>query len=241
MKVKYFYDDLNESLKNNYSMELPAFPIFLFEFYDLMNYSSLTCDIDVMNSENIGPSFDDLLASNQCKLLLLLLLDVQTYWKYENREFLIANQVNDPNQGSNAGSSSSSSSSTSHTPSQQPNSNNASASPPSPQEKASLYDAHMTNYHYYADDNYDEDSFYSDEGNNTPKTPSSSKDKNGLTNEDDEEVDQVSAMDQKMKSKYQQYSKGNSNRSTIEEMKKSLNFNDILKQNADSEPDYYDF
>jgi hypothetical protein len=166
MKIKLFYDDLNESLKVFYQLELPSFDIFLIEFYDLMGFP-MNDVIETMNENDIGPTFQDLLQSNQCKLLVLMLLDVHTYWKYENREYIIANQMNDQQQEQQ-------SQQVVEAPVEEvppvklpapspvaatlATSENKTASP-SATTSPHGQDIHMTNYHYYSDDSYEEDSF----------------------------------------------------------------------------------
>ena len=49
-KIKLFYDDMYESMKAIYQLELPNFYVFLMEFYDLMNYS-VNYDIDYMSCD----------------------------------------------------------------------------------------------------------------------------------------------------------------------------------------------
>jgi hypothetical protein len=233
MKIKLFYDDLNESLKVFYQLELPSFDIFLIEFYDLMGFP-MNDDIETMNEKDIGPTFQDLLQSNQCKLLVLMLLDVHTYWKYENREYIIANQMNDQQQEQQ-------SPQVVETPVEEvppvklpapspaaatiATSENKIASPPATTSPHGQ-DIHMTNYHYYSDDSYEEDSFeqyYSggeEEGGEKKKRrkrkESAEKTNNGTEDKqstrslsfdepEEEEIDQLEEVEKSLKNKFQNY------------------------------------
>jgi hypothetical protein len=74
-KIKYFYSAIYDSLTSSY--ECPSAAHVVTEVFDL-----LACN----SSE--GATFQDLLASKQGHIVASMLLDVNGFWRYDNRESL---------------------------------------------------------------------------------------------------------------------------------------------------------
>eukprot|EP00596_Hydrurales_sp_CCMP1899_P007168 CAMPEP_0119047896 /NCGR_PEP_ID=MMETSP1177-20130426/55670_1 /TAXON_ID=2985 /ORGANISM="Ochromonas sp, Strain CCMP1899" /LENGTH=396 /DNA_ID=CAMNT_0007023055 /DNA_START=233 /DNA_END=1423 /DNA_ORIENTATION=+ len=75
--IKFFYADIYESLKST-GYEAPLVDNIVMEIYDI-----LACN------DPKGPSFQDLINSDQGHTVISMLLDVTGFWQYDNRESLM--------------------------------------------------------------------------------------------------------------------------------------------------------
>jgi serine/threonine-protein phosphatase 2A regulatory subunit B'' len=75
--IRFFYADIYESLKST-GYEAPAVDNIVMEIYDI-----LACN------DPRGPSFQDLINSDQGHTVISMLLDITGFWQYDNRESLM--------------------------------------------------------------------------------------------------------------------------------------------------------
>lgn len=78
--IEYFYKDIYTCLRS-LGYEAPTLEDIIIEINDIVS-----CD------HPVGPSFDDLVRSNQGHTIVTMLLDVHGFWAYDNRETLIQQQ-----------------------------------------------------------------------------------------------------------------------------------------------------
>lgn len=82
-KIKYFYKDVHDCLvRTNY--DAPSAAHVVLEIFDL-----------VACNDPRGPTLADLLASKQGHIVMTMLLDVNGFWRYDNRESLMAQHLNE--------------------------------------------------------------------------------------------------------------------------------------------------
>lgn len=82
MKIKYFYQDVYQSLMGNY--DAPSATHVVVEVFDI-----LACNSDE------GATLNDFLASKQGHVVISMLLDVNGFWRYDNRESLVGTEDDD--------------------------------------------------------------------------------------------------------------------------------------------------
>lgn len=85
VKIKYFLDDVIPEMSRigQYGEgETPIDHTVVGEIYDMIGYNG---PIDMHDSSS-GPSFDEIVGSRQGDVILLMLLDVNSFYRYENRE-----------------------------------------------------------------------------------------------------------------------------------------------------------
>lgn len=90
MKIKFFYADIEEymALANQV---IPAAHIMVTEVYDMLGYHTHDnhgeVDDDGDKSHKVpGPSYKHLIKSKRFVTMLMMLLDINSFWRYENRE-----------------------------------------------------------------------------------------------------------------------------------------------------------
>ena len=76
LKIKYFYNDIYASLVGSY--DVPSADYIVTEIYDL-----LACN------NNDGATLEDVIQSKQGHIVMSMLLDVNGFWRYDNRESLM--------------------------------------------------------------------------------------------------------------------------------------------------------
>lgn len=132
-KIQYFYEGILQTLEKN-RYQVPALDIIIFEIYDLIGFrfedpsagkrefGRKDSYLDIDN----GPSFEDLLASKQAVTVIMMLLDIHAFWRYDNRESLIASseEEDDAQAGNYSNESSGTSSQSQNTAQHNNNSNN---------------------------------------------------------------------------------------------------------------------
>jgi hypothetical protein len=84
MKIKYFYSEIYASLVGGY--DVPSAAHIVMEVYDL-----LAC-----NSSD-GATLNDFLTSKQGHVVVSMLLDVNGFWRYDNRESLVGTEEEEDN------------------------------------------------------------------------------------------------------------------------------------------------
>ena len=82
MKIKYFYNSVHASLIGNY--DAPCAAHVVVEVFDL-----LACN------DPQGATLDDMLTSKQGHVVVTMLLDVNGFWRYDNRESLVGGDDDD--------------------------------------------------------------------------------------------------------------------------------------------------
>lgn len=82
MKIKYFYNSVHASLIGNY--DAPCAAHVVVEVFDL-----LACN------DPLGATLDDMLSSKQGHVVITMLLDVNGFWRYDNRESLVGGDEDD--------------------------------------------------------------------------------------------------------------------------------------------------
>eukprot|EP01037_Dinobryon_pediforme_P045257 gene45257-57635_t len=85
VKIKFFLDDVIPEMSRigQYGEgETPIDHTVVGEIYDMIGYNG---PIDMHDSSS-GPSFDEIVGSRQGDVILLMLLDVNSFYRYENRE-----------------------------------------------------------------------------------------------------------------------------------------------------------
>lgn len=84
-KIKFFYNDVYQSLVGNY--DAPSAAHVVVEVFDI-----LACNNDR------GATLDDFLTSKQGHVVVSMLLDVNGFWRYDNRESLVGTEDEDDSQ-----------------------------------------------------------------------------------------------------------------------------------------------
>lgn len=79
-KIKFFYKDIYDSLKQNNGYDAPAVGHVVLEIFDL-----LSCN----NTD--GCTYAEVLQSRQGPIVMSMLLDVHGFWRYDNRETIVSN------------------------------------------------------------------------------------------------------------------------------------------------------
>ena len=79
--ITYFYRDIHDVLKSS-NYDAPAVSNVIVEVFDI-----LACN------DHRGPTFQDLVKSGQGHTVISMLLDVNGFWSYDNRENLIQNSA----------------------------------------------------------------------------------------------------------------------------------------------------
>lgn len=81
MKIKTFYSDI-EDYMSSANQVIPEAHAIITEIYDMLAYKH-----DDATGTNVpGPGFQHLRASKRVAVALMMLLDVNSFWRYENRE-----------------------------------------------------------------------------------------------------------------------------------------------------------
>ena len=88
MKIKYFYSAVHDSLVGNY--DAPSAAHVVIEVFDL-----LACN------DPRGASLSDMLGSKQGHVVVTMLLDVNGFWRYDNRESLVGGDDEEENPADN--------------------------------------------------------------------------------------------------------------------------------------------
>lgn len=90
MKIKFFYADIEEYMVLA-NQVIPAANIMVTEVYDMLGYKTHDnhgeVDDDGDKSHKVtGPSYKHLIKSKRFVTMLMMLLDINSFWRYENRE-----------------------------------------------------------------------------------------------------------------------------------------------------------
>jgi hypothetical protein len=84
-KIQYFYKEIVIAMKRYYQTSLPSCEIIVQEIYDLLNYHP---DPKDQHKPSLGPNWEFIRKSDQAKTMVMMLLDVETFYRYEFRESL---------------------------------------------------------------------------------------------------------------------------------------------------------
>ncbi len=85
-KIQFFYRDIVIAMRKYYQTSLPSCDIIVQEIFDLVNYHP---DAHVITEGRVaGPDWEFIRKSDQAKTLIMMLLDVETFYRYEFRESL---------------------------------------------------------------------------------------------------------------------------------------------------------
>lgn len=90
-KIQYFYKDIVIAMKRFYQTSLPSCDIIVQEIYDLLNYHPDPKDTSMMEQQEhkkSGPDWEFIRRSDQAKTMVMMLLDVEAFYRYEFRESL---------------------------------------------------------------------------------------------------------------------------------------------------------
>lgn len=88
MKIQYFINDIIPEMTRigQYGEgEVPSVHTVIGEIYDMIGYNGSTNSFDTTQ----GPKLDQILSSHQADVILMMLLDTNTFYRYENRENLM--------------------------------------------------------------------------------------------------------------------------------------------------------
>ena len=89
VKIKYFYDEIKREMVSMYRTSLPGCDIVVSEIYDMLGYTHDSNLADKKQAlEEMGPTWDFIRKSPQAKTVLLMLLDIDCFYRYEFRESL---------------------------------------------------------------------------------------------------------------------------------------------------------
>lgn len=97
-KIKHFLSEIIPEMTRigQYQAgESPVYRTVVGEIYDMLSY---TGPIDMFDSSS-GPTLDDLLASKQAETVLMMLLDFNAFYRYENRENFMHQGNDDAEEG----------------------------------------------------------------------------------------------------------------------------------------------
>lgn len=89
-KIKLFYQEIVVGMSAHHQVgSLPSPDDIVVEVYDVLGYEANEI------VDDYGPTFEDLVYSCQSKTVLMMLLDTNSFWRYEFRESLIGQETND--------------------------------------------------------------------------------------------------------------------------------------------------